>query len=503
MSIESPSKSEVGRLASSLGLTMSEDELETYRVLVEGNLAGLRALDDLPDEPPPIRYPRGEIAKPAPEDNPLGAWYVLCRIEGAPSGKLAGKTVAVKDTVLLAGVPLANGSSILEGYTPTVDAVIVERMLDAGAIILGKSVCEMYCFSGGSHTAATGPVRNPHDSSRSAGGSSSGSGALAVVGEVDLAIGCDQGGSIRIPSSFCGVYGMKATHGLVPYTGVLGMDPTIDHVGPMTGTVADNALALEVLAGSDGVDSRQYSPRTQRYTQALGQSLEGLRIGVLEEGFGTEGSEPDVDEKVREGARRLAELGATVNEASVPLHALGAAVGFARLPIVLELMFQTDGFNLGRQDPVELGFIEAQRRWRDHADELAPNLKLLLLMSQFVKEKAGFSYAAKAENQVRHIRQAYDQALEDVDLLLLPTTPMKATPLPPANASPEVVIGLAFGPLTNTMAFDNTHHPAMSVPCGVSEGLPVGMMLVGRHFDESTIYRAAHGFEQSGDWRSF
>ncbi len=162
--------------------------------------------------------------------------------------------MALKDNVALAGVPMMNGASTLEGFVPASDATIVTRMLDAGATILGKAVCEHFCLSGGSHTSDPGPVHNPHRIGYSAGGSSSGSGALVAAGEVDLAIGGDQGGSIRIPASYCGIVGMKPTHGLVPYTGVMPIETTIDHTGPMTASVGDNALLLEVLAGPDGLD---------------------------------------------------------------------------------------------------------------------------------------------------------------------------------------------------------------------------------------------------------
>ncbi len=503
MPIPAPSADTIRRIAESLGLDFDDSEVETYRALVEGNLGAFVALDEMAEEATTIRYPRGRVVRPEPEDNPHGAWYVKARIDGAAEGKLAGKTIAVKDNVCLADVPLANGTSILEGYVPSTDAVIVERMLDAGGTIVGKTVCEMYCFSGGSHTSATGPVRNPHAPDFSAGGSSSGSGVVVATGEVDMAIGCDQGGSIRIPASYCGIYGMKQTHGLVPYTGVLGMDPTIDHVGPMTATVADNALLLEVIAGADGEDSRQYSPQVHAYTEALGVGVEGLRIGVVSEGFGHETSEPDVDAKVREAAQRLADLGAEVSEVSVPLHAMGAVFAVARIPAILQLMFHAEGLALGRQDPVDPAFILAQRAWKQRADELAPNLKMLLLLGMYVEEASGFVYPAKAENQLRTLRKAYDRALEDYDLLLMPTTPMKATPIPPADAPVDLVVQRALESLTNTMPFDNTHHPAMSIPCAMSEGRPVGMMLVGRHYDEPTIYRAAHAFEESGDWRTF
>lgn len=502
MTIQNPSADQIQRIAEDLGLRVDAEEAESYRALVEANLGALAAVDEMPDEPQPIRYPRNGGERPPAAENPLGAWYVRTHIEGAPEGELAGRTVVIKDNLLLAGVPLMNGTSILEGYVPPVDATIVTRILDAGATIVGKAVCEAYCFSGGSHTSATGPVRNPHDPQRAAGGSSSGCAALLAAGEVDLAIGCDQGGSIRMPSSFCGTYGMKPTHGLVPYTGILGMDPTIDHAGPMTSSVRDNALLLEVIAGADGLDSRQYAPRTAPYTEALGAGLDGVRIGVLREGFGHETSEPEVDAKVRDAAQRLQKLGAQVCEVSVPQHREGAAIGLARVPLLIEFMFHADGLPLGRQDPAVVSYLRAQRAWRERVDELPENVKVFLILSRYVKEQSGFDYVAKAENQMRRLRAAYDQALGEADLLLLPTTPMKAPLLPPADAPREAILEAALAPLTNTMPFNSTHHPAMSIPCGTHEGMPVGLMLVGRHFEESAIYAAAHAFEQHEDWRS-
>jgi amidase len=152
--------------------------------------------------------------------------------------------------------------------------------------IVGKTVCDYFCFSGGSHTSASGPVHNPHRQGYSAGGSSSGSAAVVAAGEVPMALGGDQGGSIRIPAAFCGIYGLKPTHGLVPYTGIMPIELTLDHTGPMTATVEDNALLLEVLAGLDGLDPRQYAPQSKPYREALGRGAAGLRIAVLEEGFG-------------------------------------------------------------------------------------------------------------------------------------------------------------------------------------------------------------------------
>jgi amidase len=498
--LKTPTRNQIARIIEGLGISASGDEISLYRDLVEGSIAGNAALDHLPDDEVQPGSADRMWKRPEPAQNPFNAWYVKTDITGAESGVLQGRSVAIKDNVFVAGVPLMDGSKILDGYTPPVDATVVTRILDAGGAIAGKAVCEAFCFSGGSHTSDSGPVQNPHNTAHSTGGSSSGSGALVAGGEVDLAIGCDQGGSIRIPSSFCGIYGLKPTHGLVPYTGILGMGPVIDHVGPMTASVADNALLLEVIAGKDGLDSRQYNPRTDNYTESLQEGIEGLRVGVVVEGFGHESSEPDVDAKVRGAAEILGEIGAVVKEISIPMHRLGPAISFAVIQQTIDAMFYHDGCLINRLDPVTVSFLDAQHAWRERANELPETIKVMLMATEFLKQEHGYHYVAKGTNLVRQLRSAYDDALKGVDLLLVPTTPMKAPRLPGADVDPAISLALAFDPLINTMPFDNTHHPAMSVPCGMSNGLPVGMMLVGRHFEESTIYRAAHAFETGADW---
>src|SRR6202045_2932919 len=269
MAVRRPTLDQLRSVAEDLGMTMGDEELKSYDALMQGNYATYDIVDAMPDYVPAVKYPRTPGYRPEGEENKYNAWYVKTTVKGAPAGKLAGKTVVLKDNVCLAGVPMMNGASTLEGYTPDIDATIVTRILDAGGTIVGKAHCEYFCFSGGSHTNATGPVHNPHKMGYSAGGSSSGSAALLAAGEVDMAIGGDQGGSIRIPAAYCGVYGMKATHGLVPYTGVMPIELTLDHTGPIPSNVANNALFLEVLAGPDGLDPRQINITTASYTQAL------------------------------------------------------------------------------------------------------------------------------------------------------------------------------------------------------------------------------------------
>src|SRR5215472_14488125 len=222
---------------------------------------------------------------------------------------------------------MMNGSSVLEGYVPETDATIVTRILDAGGEILGKAVCEHLCFSGSSFTSDTGPVHNPHNPAYSAGGSSSGSAALVVVGECDMAIGGDQGGSIRIPASWSGAYGLKPTYGLVPYTGAFPIELTLDHLGPMARSAADCALLLEVIAGPDGLDPRQQANLSPaQYTKSLTGNVRGLRIAIVQDGFGLPGSEKDVDEGVTSAAHGFEKLDAPVTSVSIPWHRDGSAL---------------------------------------------------------------------------------------------------------------------------------------------------------------------------------
>ena len=502
MSVSLPTPTQLRAIAVQCGLSLTDEDVASFRGLMQGSVDAYNMVGAMPDEVPPVKYPRTPGYRPTAEENPRNAWYRKSTVKGAPSGKLKGKTVALKDNIMLAGVPMMNGSATLEGYVPDFDATIVTRMLDAGAEILGKVHCESFCISGGSHTNAIGPVHNPHKMGYSAGGSSSGSAVTVALGEVDMAIGGDQGGSIRMPSSFCGTYGMKPTWGLVPYTGIMPIEIYVDHTGPITASVADNALLLEVLAGDDGYDPRIKAPKVEQYTKALGGGAKGLKIGILKEGFEQAGAESAVNESVREAAKQFRGLGAAVEDVSIPMHLLGPAIW---MPIGTEGMTQTmmfgDGYGLSRSDLYSTSLMDFHRGWRRQADSLSETTKLLLLFGTYINNIFGPRYYGKALNISRRLTATYDQVLKEYDLLLMPTTPMKATPLPAANASREEYVARALEMISNTAPFDITHHPAMSLPCGMADGLPVGLMLVGRHFEESTIYRAAHAFEQARDWK--
>jgi len=502
MAVKRPTPSQLRAVAADLGMNFTDDDITSYLGLMAGTLAAYDAIDSMPDFLPEVKYPRTPGYRPEGPENKYNAWYVKTTVKGADRGKLRGKTVVLKDNICLAGVPMRNGASTLEGYVPDVDATVATRILDAGGTIVGKAHCEYFCFSGGSHTSAAGPVHNPRRIGHSAGGSSSGSAALVAAGEVDMALGGDQGGSIRIPAAFCGIYGLKPTHGLVPYTGIMPIELTLDHTGPMTATVADNALLLEVIAGPDGLDPRQYGPPPSAYTDALGTGVAGLRIAVVKEGFGHPNSDKQVDAKVKAGAALLQKLGAVVTEISLPMHAAGPAIW---TPIALEgateLMMKGNGFGTNWRGLYVTSLLNAHSGWRHRADELSDTLKISMLLGHYFTKHYRGHYYAKSQNLSRKLRAAYDVELANHDLLLMPTLPIAATPLPPVDAPRELYIQRAFEMINNTAPLDATGHPAMSLPCGLADGLPVGLMLIGRHHDEPTIYRAAHAFEQAGDWQ--
>jgi amidase len=399
---------------------------------------------------------------------------------------------------------MMNGCRILEGYVPEVDATVVTRILDAGGTIVGKAACEDLCFSGASHTCATGPITNPHKTTHSAGGSSGGSAAALAAGEADMALGGDQGGSIRIPASWCGVYGLKATHGLVPYTGVFPIELTIDHCGPMANSVADVALLLQAIAGADGLDPRQYETKTQDYVGALGKGIEGIKIAVLSEGFGRRESEEATDRKVRDGVEHFQAAGAITTEVSVPMHTDGYHIWTS---IIIDgsanLMIKGNGFGTSWYGHYVTSLMDAYARgWHSRPNDMSETVKLTLFMGEYIHRYYHGRYYAKAQNLKRALRQAYDDVLAEHDVIVMPTIPFRATEIPAPDCSREEYVEVALNMLGNTAPFDVSGHPAISVPCGMVDGLPVGLMIVGKRYDEATVLRVAEAFEQWGDWRS-
>ncbi|MFJ2757383.1 amidase [Nocardioides sp. NPDC087217] len=497
MPIDQPDAQGFEALATANRLAIDPTDLSTYLGAATGLLQSWNVVEELYTEIAPV-IPERTCSRPSEEENPLGAWYVTTEITGAPDGPLAGRRVAIKDNTAVAGIPMMNGSRTVEGYVPATDSTVAARLLAAGATIAGKAVCEDLCFSGGSHTSKTGPVRNPWDTTRSAGGSSSGSGALVASGEVDLAIGGDQGGSIRIPSAFCGTVGHKPTFGLVPYTGAFPIEQSIDHLGPIARTVADAALALNVLAGPDGLDPRQ--PDTVApvdYVAALQEPAAGLRIGVIAEGFGLANSEPEVDATVRDAIATLEGAGLVAEEVSIPWHRHGAAIwDVISVEGATFQMVEGNGYGMnwkGYYDPDLIAHYG--RQWRDDPNAFSETVKLVMLAGKHALGTAYGRHYAMARALEASLREAYDEALATYDVLVLPTVPIRASVIPGPDAPVEEVLGRALEMVANTCPFDVTGHPACSVPAGLSDGLPVGLMIVGKLFDDATVLRVAQALE--------
>ena len=505
MAVTLPTQDQLRRVAERIGFELTDDELDCYRDVISRTMPAYQRLDQIPDYLPEVKYPRTPGYRPSADENPYNAWLVKTEIKGASRGILRGKRIVVKDTVCVAGVPMMNGASFLEGYVPETDATVVTRILDAGGEIAGKAVCEFFSASSGSHTSATGMVENPVKPGHTAGGSSSGCAALVAAGEVDMAIGGDQAGSVRIPAAHCGLYGLKPTYGLVPYTGIMSSEFNVDHAGPITADVANNALLLEAIAGPDGIDTRLATPNPKiaRYTQALEADVSDLTIGIVTEGFGQPNAMLEVDETVRHAAGHFVKLGVETENVSIPWHrdAMCVWLGFGREGYYSNMMLG-NGFGTNHGGLYLPSLSDRIAQWRSHANEIPHNLRVAMIMGEHVRTTTNGHYYGKARNLVRRLREAYDEALGRYDLLLMPTVTRKAQPLPAADASPEAVIANALTNTENTCPFDLTHHPAISIPCGMVDGCPIGLMLVAKHWDESTIYRAAAAFERSVDWRS-
>jgi amidase len=493
--IHEPTDDDLRRLATSLHLDLTDAELEVFGEIVRGSLAACRRIDELPDVVVPVKYPRLPGRRPEPFENPVGGWAWLCDIRGAESGPLAGKTVAVKDTVAVAGIPLLNGISVMEGFVPREDATVVARLLDAGARIIGKSVIEH-----GTGMSYPGPgARNPHDPERFPGASSSGSAALLANGECDLAIGGDQGGSVRIPAAFCGVVGLKPTFGLVPYTGALALENSVDHLGPMARDVSSCAEMLAVMAGPDDLDARQQDVHLGDYTADLDRGVARLRVGVLAEGFGWDGAEAEVEHAVQDAVAILAKVGADVRDVSVPLHRDAGAIF---LGVLLEgstfAMASSNGFGAGWRGHYPVDVIDFIGRARvARANDFPDFLKAKFLAGAYLSERYGWHYYARAQNLSRLLRASYDRVLDDVDVIVLPTVIHVAPKIPEVTSDVRTRTSTTSHILKNTAAFDLTGHPALSVPCGTIGRLPVALQVVGRRWDERTVLRVGAALESA------
>nr|GAT55333.1 amidase signature enzyme [Mycena chlorophos] len=530
------SAEQVNETAAQLGVKVPDDDVEPYRILLSGLDACVAQIEAEDDYFPPLdleRFPRTDVHYPTPEDNAKehNAWAYKVHIASTDpvdqAGPLAGLTVAVKDNVNIATVPSLLGTDIFaEPYIPEYDATIVTRLLRAGATIVGKSACENFSLSPNSFTNAHANVQHPLAPGYSAGGSSSGSAALLTGDKpiVDLAIGGDQGGSIRLPASYCGIVGLKPTFGLVPYTGIAPLSSIVDHTGPMTTNVLDNAKLLSAIAGKDGLDDRQldapdfgldyYSPLLQ-YLEDPKAAVKGMRIGLLKESLEVHGLDLRVRDKVKGAAELFKALGAEVVDVSIPMHLLGPTIWtVANRQAVAELALR--GQNPVRHGVHDTPLTRKLAHWTQEMFEKTqlhnPAVTASLLGGQFVRETYP-GITDKAINLSRKLRDTYEAAFAayNVDVLLLPCTPTIGNYTFKLEDSVFAKAAKTVGVTLNTTPMNVSGHPAICIPMGmlpiIEAGreqdahikLPIGMQIMGGLWQEAKIYRAALAFEKSSD----
>jgi aspartyl-tRNA(Asn)/glutamyl-tRNA(Gln) amidotransferase subunit A len=415
---------------------------------------------------------------------------------------LVGVPVALKDNLCTRGVRTTASSRILESFVPPYDATVVARLEAAGAVIVGKTNCDEFAMGSSTENSAFGPTRNPWAPDRTPGGSSGGSAVAVAAGMTPLALGSDTGGSIRQPAAFCGIVGLKPTYGRVSRYGLLAFASSLDQIGPLTGTVSDAALALGVIAGADPADATSAPHPVQDYSAGLTGDVRGARIGVpsrlVDGGLG--GVDTEVFRAFRQALAALVARGAALVDVDLP-HAEYA------IPVYYLIATAEASSNLARYDGVRYGFRAAPEGGRDDLRSLyartrergfGPEVKRRIMLGTYVLS-AGYydAYYLKAQQVRTLVRRDYDEAFDLVDVVAMPTSPTPAFTIGERVADPlQMYLGDVF-----TVSANLAGLPALSVPCGfTSGGLPIGLQLTGRFFDEATVLRIADAYESETEW---
>ncbi|MEE8200693.1 MAG: Asp-tRNA(Asn)/Glu-tRNA(Gln) amidotransferase subunit GatA [Candidatus Acidoferrales bacterium] len=411
-----------------------------------------------------------------------------------PLPPLAGVPMAVKDVIVCRGITSTAGSRILENYRPPYDATAVARLEQAGAVILGKTNCDEFAMGSSTENSAYFPTRNPHDPERVPGGSSGGSAAAVADGLAVAALGSDTGGSIRQPASFCGVVGLMGSYGRVSRYGLIAFASSLDHIGPFARTVRDAAAVLQVIAGRDPLDSTSADVPVPDYLAELDRPVKGLRVGVPQEYFGA-GLDSEVRAQVEKGIERFRELGCEVREVSLPHtdYAIACYYLIATAEASSNLA-RYDGVRYAFRAPETTALEEMYRRTRRAG--FGAEVKRRIMLGTYALS-AGYyeAYYLKAQKVRTLIYQDFVRAFEEVDAIVTPTSPTPAFKLGEKTEDPLQMYLADIYTVTGSLA----GVPGISVPCGKTRaGLPVGLQLFARHFDEARLLQLAHAFEQSG-----
>jgi amidase len=500
--IRRPTPAQLTEIAKQEYLTLTPTEAEQYADVLDGIFAAIDRLDELPVTTPRLRHLHrdpGEV--PNDVEDPFHAFVRRCFVKGADSGPLHGHRIGVKDNLAVAGIPITNASRTLS-YTPTTDAVVVERLLDAGADVVGKTNLDDFSTSGTGESSWFGPARNAVDPRRSAGGSSGGSGSAVRSGAVDLAIGVDEGGSARIPASFNGVVSIKPTQGLVPSHGLTYMDHTIDGICPIAPTVADTALMLDVMSGHSSRDPQwvRGRPEPTQAAASVNQGIEGLRIGVVSEGTGADLCDPGVLAEFESACLSLADAGAIVETVSIPLWAEAWTIQLSLLLHLAWLTVQADGAGYSH-----LGEVDVERTHafglvrRLEADSFPPFFKTWLLGGRYLHDAYYSTYYAKAANLRRELTAQIDRAFTQYDLLVTPTTPQVAPLLLEGAADDATLLTRGTTMVANTSVLNLSGHPALAVPSGIdpATGMPTSIQIVAAAWNDALTFRAGQVVENA------
>lgn len=495
---EPPSATQVRSLASACGLSLADDELALYSDVIEEMAAAFETVretsvptfEDIHDSPE--RY-GGRDDGHSPTDDPYNAWRVRFRLVGAEAGPLDDCEIGLKDNVAVAGYKCTLGAPAMAEFVPEIDATVVSRLLDAGGTLVGKHTMDAFAMGDAGEFQPSGPTLNPADETRLAGGSSSGGAAAVAAGECDVAIGTDQAGSVRNPAAWCGVVGLKPTYGLVPYTGFVPMDRGFDHAGIVAEDAQTVADVLSTIAGLDRQNGVRLDPRQPSTvpdeTYRAEDSPTELTVGILDEGFNWPFSDSAVDSCV--SAALEASAWAT-ESVSVDHHRLTPAIVGATAPVGGARTLAGDGVGTDATGWHWEGLAEALGTAEQTTETLLPATVAATLFAEQLPGTGTMAEYARAKNLVLSAGRAYDAALEQYDLLALPTNP--TTALEPAENTETRLARLGWLP-ANTGLFNQTGHPAVSVPCGTVDGLPVGLQLVAGRFEEQKLLRAAREIE--------
>lgn len=412
--------------------------------------------------------------------------------KGETIGPLEGIPMALKDNLCTEGIRTTCSSKMLENFIPPYNATVTERLQEAGAIMLGKLNMDEFAMGSSTENSRFFPTRNPWDLDRVPGGSSGGSVASVAADEAVYTLGSDTGGSIRQPAAFCGVVGLKPTYGLVSRYGLISYASSLDQIGPVTKTVADNALVLNAIAGHDAKDSTSVSFDKPDYTKFLTNDIKGLRIGVPKEYFG-QGMDPNVEKVIREALRTFEGLGAIVEECSLPNTEYAMPAYYLIAPAEASSnLARYDGVRYGHRAENVDDVISLFSKTR--AEGFGSEVKARIMLGTYALS-AGYydAYYVKAQKVRTLIKQDFDRAFGQFDVLLSPTAPTPAFRIGEKSGDPMTMY------LSDvcTVPINLAGIPALSIPAGFVDGLPVGMQLMGKAFDEGTLYRVAHTFEQN------